>query len=746
MQPDSLTFEPLECSLEPELGDYYQDFTGALELVESGYHGGLDEHGVPVVRYGRETETYSAVIAAQYALANITAIRRGADERIPRLCAQLNWLLATQEEDGEFAGCWLMRHANSKYPWLKPPWTSALASGQAISALLRGWELIGDEQLRAAADRAYAGLHSRREQMQLHLDADHELWYEEYPAEPPLHVLNGHVYALLGVLDYARVTGDPQATARWKLACQTTLAHLDGFDLGYWSAYDLLWREPVSLHYHKNIHIPQLRILAALTGEQRFGQTAERWERYHARLVTRLRWQIALRQYGWRSRRRRREAAEPEPARRPETAVNGSDSASSSDPRAIALRPFPYPFRAALAICNDADLLTPSSFRRLHEFLSTGADTEWGTGLSMPVGGTFFMFRSPESPNVFTVFDRLSDTITDDGEFILDCAQRGILDVLHTYGCFTDPSHFTRRLAETAIDALRSRGVAIETWVNHGPPTNIQCIGVHEGWEGDAVDSPAYHADLTIDYGVRWVWTGSEMTDRIGLDAGWAAGSEKRRNATSHVRASRDAGRNLVEPYTLRDGQVVRRLFRYSGLAGGTPVLDDLPAQLSDANLDELVDVGGYAIVYQHLAVRRVRPGSGVQAYGPVDERWFAPRELAALRELARRYHAGAIWVAPTTHLLRYRDAREQLNWATRNTPEGEEIIISFDPAPEASTPIRRNDLAWITFYCDRPDKTRVLLATGSGLEPVALRSNPEDSTGRRSVTLLPGAGTTATR
>jgi len=70
----------------------------------------------------------------------------------------------------------------------------------------------------------------------------------------------------------------------------------------------------------------------------------------------------------------------------------------------ISLRPFPYPFRAALAICNDADLLTHQSFRRLHRFLSTDADTEWGPGLSLQLGGSFFMFRSPDSRDYFTVF------------------------------------------------------------------------------------------------------------------------------------------------------------------------------------------------------------------------------------------------------------------------------------------------------------------------------------------------------
>ena len=92
-----------------------------------------------------------------------------------------------------------MAHDNPKYPWLRSPWTSALATGNAMSALLRGWQLFDDDRYRAAAGVAYDALHEPRTGIAI-FDGD-ELWYEEYPGDPPLHVLNGHIYALLGVVD-----------------------------------------------------------------------------------------------------------------------------------------------------------------------------------------------------------------------------------------------------------------------------------------------------------------------------------------------------------------------------------------------------------------------------------------------------------------------------------------------------------------------------------------------------------------
>ena len=296
IEPHTLDFPPLNCSLTPALGDYYQDFSEAIVLIEGGYHGGMDPHGIPLLSLTGQGDFANAITTAQYALANMTAARRGDEQRRLRAQVQLDWLVSNQEQSGEWAGCWLMRHDNPKYGWLTAPWTGALACGHSISALLRGWEMFEEESYRVSACAAYTAIHSDRGAAgRMFQEKNGALWYEEYPAEPPLHVLNGHIYTLLSVLDYARVTGDPEAERRWHRAAATALSHLHAFDLGYWSIYDLRQREPTSVHYHKNIHIPQLRILAALTGQKEFSLIAERWERFLHSPLAPVRLAVALR-------------------------------------------------------------------------------------------------------------------------------------------------------------------------------------------------------------------------------------------------------------------------------------------------------------------------------------------------------------------------------------------------------------------------------------------------------------------
>ena len=44
IKPETLDFPPLHCSLDPE--SVNAGLLPAIALVEGGYHGGIDEHGV----------------------------------------------------------------------------------------------------------------------------------------------------------------------------------------------------------------------------------------------------------------------------------------------------------------------------------------------------------------------------------------------------------------------------------------------------------------------------------------------------------------------------------------------------------------------------------------------------------------------------------------------------------------------------------------------------------------------------
>jgi len=286
----------------PELlAGYYLDMKPARLLVESGYFGPFDERGVALTTYrsaGSIQHVLNLVTTSQYALALIDILtENGRDANLEnKLQTQLDAIIAVAEREGCRAGLLLHYWDSPKYRELTSPWPSALSQGNAISALLRGYQLLGDQQQLQAATSLFEALDLSTSNGGVKvIDECGHLWFEEYPSEVPMFVLNGFIFALWGVLDYARVTGSEKAWRWWDEGLQTLKAHLPDFDNGYWSIYDLRYRELASSYYQENIHVPQMRVMYSLTGEKIFHRYAERWARFSKSLWCRGAWWIGLR-------------------------------------------------------------------------------------------------------------------------------------------------------------------------------------------------------------------------------------------------------------------------------------------------------------------------------------------------------------------------------------------------------------------------------------------------------------------
>lgn len=262
------------------LGEYYMTFA-----AKADYAGPYDRAGIPLLNYrGRVGRQYNPIAIAQYGLGNFNLFRQtGQPERRRRFLAAADWLVANLEPNRH--GLWVWHH---RFDWpyrgvLRAPWYSGLAQGQGISLLVRAFQETGDTRYFEAAQKAFgafavdvaAGGVSYRD------DAG-GLWFEEYLVEPPSHILNGFLWATWGVYDYALLTKGNSAARLFEEAARTVAANLGRYDTGYWSLYELSpTRLPMlaSAFYHR-LHIVQLRVMAELTGEELFRETAERWEDY----------------------------------------------------------------------------------------------------------------------------------------------------------------------------------------------------------------------------------------------------------------------------------------------------------------------------------------------------------------------------------------------------------------------------------------------------------------------------------
>ena len=192
----------------------------------------------------------------------------------------------------QVAGAWTYPVAVPEYG-VNPGWVSGMAQGLAISFLLRAMGLAGADERQtfwAAAQAAHEVLlRPIAERGCSDWDPMGRPFFEECPAADLPFILNGAVFALLGLRDFELHSGGSVAP----LAAERLRELLPQWDLGYWSRYDLISRAPSSPDYH-SLHVSQLKVLDVYYGDGEFGSYASKFERYQGDRVRRTRAFVTL--------------------------------------------------------------------------------------------------------------------------------------------------------------------------------------------------------------------------------------------------------------------------------------------------------------------------------------------------------------------------------------------------------------------------------------------------------------------
>jgi len=360
---------------------------------------------------------------------------------------------------------------------------------------------------------------------------------------------------------------------------------------------------------------------------------------------------------------------------------------------------FPPPYRAGLALSNDADdLLAPGGWWEFLRYLNTTEPTRFGQGLGLEVGDSFWFWSDHGAEQPGSYFDGLSERPSAFAPAIAALGRAGYLDTLHSWGIFSRHGGFTRRHAEVAARVLtEDLGFRPTVWVNHGGGHDFQnlwsgCGDVPENPEARGAPAPEYHLDLTWSLGFRYAWIG-ELTRvpgqgrRPGLGDWVRPASPLRRETLAYLGralARRVGYRDLLARYPnypapanplltprrLRDGRTVMTFVRAGDFTRAT--FGDLPWLLRDAFLDGLERSGGASIVFVHW---NRHPG---RSFTDLD-----PRGLAALSGLARRAHDRRVWVTTTGRLLAYSEARDAVRFGVREADGGLRLDLAAPPLPD---------------------------------------------------------------
>lgn len=399
----------------------------------------------------------------------------------------------------------------------------------------------------------------------------------------------------------------------------------------------------------------------------------------------------------------------------------------------ISLRPFPYPYRAGLALCSDIDCTdSVQEFLTIQEYLCTRKQTLWGSGLGLEVGNSFW-FYDYSGISSFTVFDSSGQKMMAAGKVIDDFIRAGYIDCLHTYGDFNDEDHsFDAEMAKKALAYFQQNDFSIPVWVNHGNQNNTQCIGPFDYQMGDNPGCKEYHAFLLKDFGIHYmeIW---KVTHRVSLDntaglkdTAWGI-YEFFFSIWDAVRSGRMdliTGNKLIEPITLDDGQNFWRFRRFINDDGKITQYgvdaQYLSRQLKSSTLDRLTKAGGYQIVYTHLGANEE------------SDEVLPKATRAVLQDLSDRFHRGEILITTTSRLLDYNRITRFIRWTWSKSEEDYRIEISGIADPlQTDSLISVEQLRGLTFYTPFPEKTEIYLQG----EPVSdTQVYPEDQTGKSSV------------
>jgi D-glucuronyl C5-epimerase C-terminus len=157
-----------------------------------------------------------------------------------------------------------------------PPWTSAISQGTALQALARAGQRLRDTSLWDLGRRALEAFQTAPPQG-VRDNTANGAFYLIYTYAPNQLVINAHLQAIIGLFDFAKITGDPTAQTLFQQGDAEARAVLPHYDTGHWSLYDQTTES--DLNYHELV-TGFLDNLCKRTSTPIYCDTAQRFNSY----------------------------------------------------------------------------------------------------------------------------------------------------------------------------------------------------------------------------------------------------------------------------------------------------------------------------------------------------------------------------------------------------------------------------------------------------------------------------------
>ncbi len=261
----------------------------------------FDEQGIPLVLNNGTNWSHNPTTISQYAFALYNSIETDASNQELFLNVA-SWLAEHQEEDGSFP--YDYEFAYKKDMVIPEGFVSGMGQGQLLSVYARAYLLTEDAKYLEAGEKCLefmtrfydspesgtkVTLKDFTDQSALLKPYEDYVLYDEYLIKPETYVLNGNLFALIGLYDWWKSVpesaGASQAKDAFEQGCAAIEVLLPYYDYNGYSAYDLLpytsdYPPYFTSSYAHSCHIYLLHTLAEITGNPTFQEYYTRFKSY----------------------------------------------------------------------------------------------------------------------------------------------------------------------------------------------------------------------------------------------------------------------------------------------------------------------------------------------------------------------------------------------------------------------------------------------------------------------------------
>lgn len=256
----------------------------------------FDPDGVPLNTTYIDVEEkklhYYPITIGQYALAVFHSyLDTNDEEKKAHFLRIAEWFYNKRSEDEKLGCYWLTDVPKPEYG-VTQAWKSGFSQSRGLSVLLRAWQLTGDEKYLNVAKKALIPFTLDIKDGGVAVDLNDAPIYEEYVADAPTRVLDGHGFCLFGIYDAVRaITPEIDekthhlAKAIFNKGIEGLAKRLPDYDMGYWMKFNLCeldfypQNDPCTIGYLRLV-AAQLSILHQITGNETLAHYAKKMKDY----------------------------------------------------------------------------------------------------------------------------------------------------------------------------------------------------------------------------------------------------------------------------------------------------------------------------------------------------------------------------------------------------------------------------------------------------------------------------------